>query len=271
MRTLALLLVATLCLHAQGAETRTAQRIDRILAGDHRSSDNKHRDQYRHPAQTLAFFGIEDTQTVVEIFPGNGWYTEILAPLLKPYGKLYEASYSEDSPSSLPYQKKATASLKNRLAARPDLYDAVTVTVLQTEDHTDIAPPGSVDMVLTFRNVHNWLAAGNADAVFAAMFRALKPGGVLGVVEHRAKAGTTLRQSIDSGYVTEDDVIFLAEKAGFVFAAKSEINANPKDTKDYPGGVWTLPPTLAGVGDARDKYLAIGESDRMTMKFYKPR
>lgn len=271
-RILTLALLATgLHTPAYALDARTAQQLDQILVRDHRSVENKLRDQYRHPAETLAFFGITDTQTVVEIFPGGGWYTEILAPLLKSHGKLYEASYADNSPSSTPYQIRATSNLKKKLQAQPELYSAVTVTALQVPETTAIAPPASADLVLTFRNVHNWLKDGSADQVFTAFFTALKPGGVLGLVEHRAQAGTTLEQTIKSGYVTEAEVIRLAEKAGFRLLAKSEINANPKDSKDYPDGVWTLPPSLSGNPTEKQRYLAIGESDRMTLKFIKPR
>lgn len=271
-RMLALALLATgLHTPTYALDARTAQKLDHILASDHRSAENKLRDQYRHPAETLAFFGIADTQTVVEIFPGGGWYTEILAPLLKAHGKLYEASYADNSPSSTPYQIRATTNLKNKLQAQPELYGAVTVTALQVPENTVIAPVASADLVLTFRNVHNWLKDGSADQVFSAFFTALKPGGILGLVEHRAQAGTTLEQIIKSGYVTEAEVIRLAEKAGFRLLAKSEINANPKDSKDYPDGVWTLPPSLSGNPAEKQRYLAIGENDRMTLKFIKPR
>ncbi|MDO9422219.1 MAG: methyltransferase [Herminiimonas sp.] len=270
-KVLALLLIA-FSVQAQSAtiDARTSQRLEQILASDHRAPENRLRDQYRHPAETLAFFGITDTQTVVEIFPGGGWYTEILAPLLKPHGKLYEANYSDTSPNSTPYQVRGTTSFKKKLAAHPALYNAVTVTALQIPDATTIAPAGSVDLILTFRNVHNWLKDGSADQILSTFYKTLKPGGVLGLVEHRAKPGTTLEQTIKSGYVTESEVIRLAEKAGFHLAAKSEINANPKDSKDYPDGVWTLPPSLSGNPAERERYLAIGESDRMTLKFYKP-
>lgn len=268
---LALLLIA-FSAHAHSAtiDARTSQRLEQILSDEHRSNKNRLRDQYRHPLETLAFFGIADTQTVVEIFPGSGWYTEILAPLLKPHGKLYEANYSDTSTNSTPYQIRETTNFKNKLAANPTLYSAVTVTVLQIPDTTDIAPAGSADLILTFRNVHNWLKDGSADQIFATFYKTLKAGGVLGLVEHRAKPGTTLEQTIKSGYVTEAEVIRLAEKAGFRLAAKSEINANPKDSKDYPDGVWTLPPSLSGNPAEREHFLAIGESDRMTLKFYKP-
>jgi predicted methyltransferase len=268
------LLLAALSFQACGAttDTRTATRLVQVIASDHRASENRARDQYRHPAETLEFFGIKDTQTVVEIFPGAGWYTEILAPLLKPHGKLYEASYSDTAPESTPYQIKATTALKSMLAAKADLFGPVIVTALQPPVDTAIAPPGSADLVLTFRNVHNWVKSGTADAIFAAFYKALKPGGALGVEEHRAPPGTTIEQSIKSGYMTEAEVIHLAETAGFKLAGKSEINANPKDTKDYPEGVWALPPTLSGPAnaEARARYLAIGESDRMTLKFVKP-
>ena len=270
-RILALVLLATgIQAHAAAIDASTSQALHRILSSDHRSAENRWRDQYRHPAETLSFFGISETQTVVEIFPGAGWYTEILAPLLKQNGKLYEASFSETSASSTPYQIRTTANLKKKLQANPELYSAVTVTTLQVPEATEIAPAGSADLVLTFRNVHNWLKDGSADPVFAAFFRALKPGGVLGLVEHRAKAGTSVEQTIKSGYVTEAEVIRLAEKAGFHLQAKSEINANPKDSKGYPDGVWTLPPSLSGNPAERERYLAIGESDRMTLKFIKP-
>jgi predicted methyltransferase len=266
---LIMLITFSMQANAETIDARTSQRLNQILASDHRSPENRQRDQYRHPAETLAFFGLTDRQTVVEILPGSGWYTEILAPLLKPYGKLYEASYS-DSPTATAYQIKTTTGLKTKLAVRPDLFSAVTVTTLQAPAQTEIAPPNSADLVLTFRNVHNWLDEGTADSVFAAFFKALKPGGVLGVVEHRANVGTSLAQTIKSGYVTEAEVISLAEKAGFKLAGRSEVNANPKDSKDYPEGVWTLPPTYRAVMNDRARYQAIGESDRMTLKFYKP-
>lgn len=272
MKRIVALLFVAVSAHALSSpiDSTTAQNLERILSSEDRSPENRHRDQYRHPAETLAFFGIRNTDTVVEILPGGGWYMEILAPLLKQHGKLYEASYPEKSPDSSDEQARATANLKRKLAAMPALYSAVTVTELSASGTADIAPPGTADLVLTFRNVHNWLKNDSADQMFSAFFKVLKPDGVLGVVEHRANPGTTLEQTIKSGYVTEAQVIQLAEKAGFKLVAKSEINANPKDTKDYPGGVWTLPPSLSGDPAERARFLAIGESDRMTMKFVKP-
>jgi len=226
-----------------------------------RPADERARDQYRHPLETLEFFGLKPDMTVVEIWPGGGWYTDILAPYLKDSGKLYAAVGPGENADE--YKKK--------LADDPAHFGKVVVTELAPPDHLKIAPPDSADMVVTFRNVHNWMRGGNAEAVFKAMYTALKPGGVLGVEEHRGDASKPQDPKAASGYVREDYVIMLAEKAGFILAGKSDINANPKDTKDYAKGVWTLPPTLR-LGDTdKARYLAIGESDRMTLKFLKPK
>jgi predicted methyltransferase len=226
-----------------------------------RPADERARDQYRHPAETLEFFGIKPDMTVVEIWPGGGWYTEILAPYLKDNGKLYAAVGPGENAEAY----------KKMLAADPARFSKVVVTELAPPDHLKLAPPDSADMVVTFRNVHNWMRGGNAEAVFKAIYAALKPGGVLGLVEHRGDTSKPQDPKAASGYVREDHVISLAEKAGFILAGKSDINANPKDTKDYAKGVWTLPPTLR-LGDTdKAKYLAIGESDRMTLKFLKPK
>ncbi len=242
--------------------------LDAALAGPQRSEANRARDVYRHPAQTLAFFGIKPDMTVVEIMPGGGWYTEILAPYLRDKGKLYAAHFPLDTTGE--YGKKAIAAYTQKLAAAPAVYDHVLLTPFQPPQQVDIAPPGSADAVVTFRNVHNWLKEEGEVAVFKAAFAALKPGGVFGVVEHRAKPGTTRDQSMDSGYTTEQLVIDGATKAGFVLEEKSEINANAKDTKDYAKGVWTLPPSYAAGEADKAKYQAIGESDRMTLRFRKP-
>jgi predicted methyltransferase len=241
--------------------------LQQAIAGKQRSAEHKARDKYRHPLQTLEFFDVKDNMTVVEIWPGEGWYTEILAPYLKDKGKLYAAHFSADA--ELPYHKKALEKFVNKMHKQPKVYGKVELTVLEPPAFLQIAPDGSADRVLTFRNVHNWMQNDQAAAVFNAMYKALKPGGILGVVEHRNNSLKPQNTSAESGYVSEDYVIALARNAGFEFLEKSEINANSKDTKDYP--VWTLPPSLALKDKDRKKYLAIGESDRMTIKFIKPK
>jgi predicted methyltransferase len=243
-------------------------KLAAIIAGDHRSEANRARDQFRHPLETLTFFGLRPDMKVVEIWPSSGWYTEIIAPYVKGQGAYYAAGWDPEAQAE--FIRKGIAAYRARLDARPDLYGEVRMSVLAFPDKTEIAPPGSVDMVLTFRNIHNWMPAGQAGNAFAAMYRALKPGGVLGVVEHRAPAGQPQDPKAASGYISEDYAIELARKAGFVLEARSEINANPKDTRDYPKGVWTLPPTYREGDVDRDRYTAIGESDRFTLRFRKP-
>jgi len=244
-------------------------KLQQAIAGKHRSAEHKNRDQYRHPLETLNFFEVEPTMSVVEIWPGGkGWYTEILAPYLKDQGALYTAQFSADS--GIPYFTKSLEKFKQKTLAQPEIYSKITITTLYPPQLVDIAPENSVDRVLTFRNVHNWMKSREAENVFKAMLRALKPGGILGVVEHRAPAEREQDLKAISGYVTEDFVIALAEKAGLKFVAKSEVNANPKDTAEHPNGVWTLLPTLRLNDQDREKYMAIGESDRMTLKFIKP-
>jgi len=242
------------------------------IAGPQRSDANRARDQWRHPAQTLAFFGIRSDMTVVELSPGGGWYTEILAPYLREKGKLYAAAYPADVPGEDgAYYRKSRDAFDAKLAAAPTVYDRVTVTDFLPPSRLDIAPAGSADMVLTFRNVHNWITDDRAEiAVMKAAFEALKPGGVLGIVEHRTDEPSTREQIYESGYVPESALIAAAASAGFELEAKSELNANPKDTHDHPEGVWTLPPTLALEDKDREKYVAIGESDRITLRFRKP-
>ena len=208
--------------------------------------------------------------TVVEIWPSGGWYTEILAPVLRDRGKYYAAGFALTAKRTPEWRKKMQREFQSKLDARPDLYDRVVVTELSIPERTEMAPAGTADVVLTFRNVHNWMKGDYAPSMFEAMFEALKPGGVLGVVEHRAKKGTSRDQMIESGYVTEAHVRKLAEGSGFRFVDGSEVNANPKDTADHPVGVWTLPPTLRLGEKDRAKYVAIGESDRMTLRFTKP-
>ncbi len=233
----------------------------------HRSPEHRARNTSRHPAATLEFFGIRDDMTVVEISPGGGWYTEILAPFLRDNGKLYAANYDLEAEEK--YYRTNAKRFLDKLEAEPAIYDQVIPTIFDPPAKLDAAPPGSADMVLTFRNLHNWMEEGSEAAALSAMYAVLKPGGVLGIVQHRQNATVKQDPRAESGYVREDDVIALAEAAGFRLAGRSEINANPRDTKDHPEGVWTLPPGFE-LGDVdRDKYQAIGESDRMTLKFLK--
>jgi len=239
-------------------DASTAAALKAAIAGPQRSDANKARDKYRHPFETLTFFGIKPDMTVVEISPGTGWYTEILAPFLKDHGKLYEAVGGGASAKTF----------NEKLKADPAVYGQVIVTTLQPPAETDIAPAGTADMVLTFRNVHDWLPRGTTQDYFKAFYRALKPGGILGITDHRADPTQPQDPNAKNGYVRQDYMIQLAEQAGFRLAGTSEINANPKDLRDHP--VWNLPPTLREGEKDRAKYLAIGESDRMTLKFTKP-
>lgn len=245
----------------------TAAQLDRILAEDQRSEGERARDAYRHPRETLLFFGIRPNMRVVEVWPDGGWYTEIIAPLVEQHGKYYAAVEPSDPQSQ--FVTRAQQAFRDKLASRPDLYGGAQITTLGRAGG-DIAPPGSVDMVLTFRNLHDWMADGWAPQALADLYRALRPGGVLGVVDHRGKAGLPQDPRAKTGYVNEDYAIRMIEAAGFELAARSEINANPQDTKDYPQGVWTLPPTYRLGAQDRDRYAAIGESDRFTLKFIKP-
>jgi len=245
----------------------TAAAIERVLAGEHRSEANRARDTWRHPLDTLLFFGIKPDMTVVEVWPGTGgWYTEVLAPLLAEHGKLFAAQIPAEPGNAFATSMRAAYAAK--LDARPDLYGKVTVTTLGPGS-AEIAPPGSCDLVLTFRNLHNWMNQGYAPDAISAMNRALKPGGILGVVDHRGDPSKPQDPRASNGYVTEAYAIALIESAGFELVARSEINANPNDTRDYEQGVWTLPPELRQGSRDRAKYQAIGESDRFTLKFRK--
>ncbi|MBE0363058.1 hypothetical protein PULV_a0678 [Pseudoalteromonas ulvae UL12] len=235
-----------------------------------RSHENRGRDVYRHPIDTLTFFGLEPTMTVVEIWPGGGWYTDILAPALKEHGMYYAAHFPADS--QVKYYQRALYSFDDKLKSNQAFSD-VKVSEFYPGTHHSIAPAQSADMVLTFRNLHNWYMQRDLEGVnnaFQAFYTALKPGGILGVVDHRLPEDRDEKKAKRSGYVKESWVIALAEQAGFELIDKSEINANPLDTAEHEKGVWTLPPRLAlGEQDA-EKYRAIGESDRMTLKFRKP-
>lgn len=244
----------------------SAQQYASVLAGNWRDPANSARDGYRHPQQTLAFFGLGGKQTVIEITPGGGWYSELLAPLLNDHGH-YVAAVQAASSSA--YARTSEENLKKKFAADPARYGKAQVVEFDPKAPV-FGQPGSADAVLTFRNVHNWVEAGTAPATFSAFYTVLKPGGVLGVEDHRAKDGADLAAIKDTGYLTTAQVVKLATDAGFKLAAQSEVNANPKDTKDYPAGVWTLPPTLRLGEQDKARYVAIGESDRMTLRFVKP-
>jgi predicted methyltransferase len=247
------------------------EALKAAIAGAQRTPANVARDPARHPYETLSFFGIKPTQTVVELSPGGGWYTEILAPYLRERGQLILAG--DDPESSSAYYQRSATRFQQKLAAQPAVYDKARLTVFDAATgKLQYAPPASADLVLTFRNVHNWVQQGEAktQAVFKSAFDALKPGGVFGVVDHRLPADRVQTEKADSGYLHEAYVIRMAESAGFKLAGRSEINANPKDKADHENGVWALPPTYANKEKDRARYEAIGESDRMTLKFVKP-
>ncbi|HCS42243.1 MAG TPA: methyltransferase [Pseudomonas sp.] len=251
--------------HAAGAPV-SAEQYTNVLAGPWRAPENVARDGYRHPQQSLQFFGLAPEQTVIEITPGNGWYSELLAPLLKDHGHYIAAV---QAPTVSDYARKNEEKLKQKFAANPAQY--AKAQVLEFDPKAPVfGKPGSADTVLTFRNVHNWVLANTAPQTFEAFFNVLKPGGVLGLVDHRAKDDASLEDIKHSGYLPTAYVVKLATDAGFKLEGQSEINANPKDSKDYPEGVWTLPPTLTLGEKDRAKYVAIGESDRMTLRFVKP-
>lgn len=263
MKTLLGLLLSLMILPAQAAlDWETA------LGGDQRSEANRARDEARHPRETLEFFGLREGMTVVELSPGGGWYTEILAPLVTESGTLYAAHFGLNAPSA--YFRNALGGYLQKLAGNQELYGKVVVTQLQPPLHTEVAPPGSADLVVAFRNIHSWMRNGVLDDVMAAAFQALKPGGTLGIVQHRGVGELNEEQMASTGYVTEAHMIAAAEAAGFTLSARSEINANPRDTRDHPQGVWSLPPALVGGDEGREHFLAIGETDRMTLRFSKP-
>lgn len=247
--------------------------VEKVMAGEHRSDKNKGRDAWRNPAETLDFFVIRGSESVIEITPGGGWYSEVLAPYMKDNGKLIAAVIDPTTVSerAQSYYTESNQNFRDKLAADADNYGNVQVIEFDSAKPV-LGEPDSVERVLTFRNVHNWSNSGNDQAMFDAFFAVLEPGGLLGVVEHRAAEGTSVEDSMKSGYIAEAAVIAMAEKAGFVLDGKSEINANPADTRDHPTGVWNLPPNLRMKEGDEDqaKYEAIGESDRMTLRFSKP-
>jgi predicted methyltransferase len=248
------------------APAQDAGELARLLAAPHRSAANVARDAYRHPLEVLAFFGVKPDSTVVEILPGSrGYYMELLAPYLREHGHYIAANRDGAAP---PQYLADHRKLLARLKAEPALYGKVVVTQFNADLH-EIAPPGSADFVLTFRNLHNWIERNEIDAALRAFREALKPGGVLGVVDHRGRADLPQSAQTKSGYVRQDYAVALIESAGFRLAGASEANANPRDTKHHPAGVWTLPPSFRLKDRDRAKYAAIGESDRFTLKFVK--
>lgn len=254
-------------------------RIERAMLGDHRSEANKARNVDRHPVGTLTFLGLQDGMTVMEIWPGGGWYTEVLAPVIRHKGQFIVAGYDTDVPDQPQYRYRLQADLLDKFAALPDVYDQVVAVPFSPPASASLGAPDSVDLILTFRNTHGWIGDGIAGAVFAEFARVLKPGGILGVVQHRAADSADHVKSAETGYVPEAAVVELARNAGLYLEARSEVNANAADSKDYGEGVWSLPPSLALCQDieaevemaaCNDRFMAIGESDRMTLRFRKP-
>ena len=235
--------------------------LERAVSSEERDPKNTIRDSSRHPLETLSFFGIKSDMTIIELSPGGGWYTEILANFLHEPGKLIAAHFDPNSERA--YYKRSRANFEKKMSAN-SMFETVEMVAI----NSNLAEPNTVDAVLTFRNLHNWLGS-DMDLIFSNSYKALKPGGIFGVVEHRAKSGTSMEAMKKSGYVSEEHAIEIAKKHGFKLVAKSEINANPKDSTDHPGGVWTLPPNLRLKDVDREKYLEIGESDRMTLLFKK--
>ncbi len=242
-------------------------RLRRLVESSDRSAGNRARDPYRHPLETLTFLGVKETSSVVEILPGgSGYWTEILGPYLRDKGRYIAANAPKETDSG--EMQRENAAFLAKMAGAPALYDKVQVSEFKADRYA-IAPVGSADFVLTFRNIHNWMAAGETSQCFAAFHKALKPGGILGIEEHRGSPDQPQDPLAKSGYVRQDVAIAFAEAAGFRLLASSEINANPRDSKDYSVGVWALPPTFRLKEQDREKYAAIGESDRFLLKFQK--
>jgi predicted methyltransferase len=261
-------LIIVTAITAMGYATSSAAAdaaLSAAVASPARPAGAVTRDKARHPVEELTFFGIDQKMNVVELWPGGGYWTDILGPYLAPSGH-----YTVALPPSGGEEGSSAARFRTHIAAEKGRLGTIHETTLGA-GRFEIAPPGSVDLVLTFRNLHNWMNDGYADQALAACFTALKPGGILGIEEHRGRNDVPQDPKAESGYVRQDVAIAMAKKAGFVLVASSEINANPRDTKDWPKGVWTLPPTLAMGDKDRDKYIAIGEGDNFVLKFQKPR
>lgn len=250
------------------------QQLIEFAEHPQRGAAHLQRNQYRNPVETLLFFGIEPQMSVLELWPVRGWYTEILAPFLKEQGQLTIASFRQDLPANseqrMQFWARLSQRLEQRINAQPGYFGQVTQVALDPPYFIPALIPDSFDLILSFRNVHIWDSAGHLQATLEQLYQALKPGGVLGMVEHRAAALSERTSIAVEGYTDEAYLIRVAEQVGFVLVGTSEINANPRDTKDHPKGVYTLPPNLALGMQQRQHYQAIGESDRMTLKFSKP-
>jgi predicted methyltransferase len=252
------------------AQTTADAALQAAVHGANRQPKFVSRDEARHPIEELSFFGVRPDAAVVEIWPGGGYWTEILAPYLRDRGRFTVALERKGVGETAEAGSDTTyATFRAKLGGEPALYGAMAVTVLGPQE-TAIVPPGTADVVLTFRNLHNWMKAGTAEEVLAAFYKALKPGGILGIEEHRGQRKIPQDPRALDGYVAQDYAIALVERAGFTLVATSEINANPKDTADWPKGVWTLPPTYALGDQDRATYAAIGEADNFVLKFRKP-
>jgi len=247
-----------------------SERVATDMQGEHRSAQSKARNQYRHPLETLEFFGIGEGMTVMEIWPGGGWYTEILAPAMRDHGNFIIATWDPEVEGQAAYRYELPEKMAQTFTDNPAIYDQVVTDVFSPPSSGTLSEAESIDVIVTFRNTHGWVNDGIAQDIFKEFARVLKPGGTLGVVQHRADDGTDPAVTAKTGYVSEQAVKELASNAGLVFSDSSEVNANPKDTKDYAKGVWTLPPSLRLGDEDKEKYLAIGESDRMTLRFKKP-
>ncbi len=264
-----LVILLSACDQAEKSTPDTSLSSIAVLAeGEHRSEKNRSRNPYRHPEQTLYFFDIKPTLSVIEISPGGLWYSEILAPFLKDQGRYVAAGYDAELADQPSYRYRLTQAMIDRFEEQADLFGKAEIIGFSPPQSMYLGEDNSVDRVLTFRNTHGWVRSGVAVQVYQAFYDVLKPGGVLGVVQHRGPSATLASGGM-SGYLTEATVIDIAEQVGFVLEARSDINANTSDTADHPQGVWTLPPTLRQKELDKAKYLAIGESDRMTLRFKK--
>ncbi len=271
--------MSMLCASALAADLSVNARVEQAMFGEHRSAANQERNRYRHPVGTLEFFGLDYDMKVLEIWPGGGWYSEILAPVIRGRGEYVVASWDQSVADQPGYRYSLHEQMLAKFAAEPGIYDQVQVVPWSPPQSPSLGEADSYDLVLTFRNTHGWIGDGIAETVFAEFARVLKPGGALGLVQHRAAVGTDPAVTAETGYVSEEAVIALAAAAGLQLEARSEVNANSSDTRDHASGVWSLPPGLdvcADITAAEAKaeceapFRAIGESDRMTLLFRKP-